>query len=76
MNDLDLCADIIDQLGMNILPYIVLLVVPLLGRMSDQNDAVRLSATNCFASVIRLLPLEVRLVIVILKVGICRNRNV
>lgn len=51
-------ANIIDHLGMNIVPYIVLLVVPTLGRMSDQNEAVRLMATHCFATLIRLLPLE------------------
>lgn len=51
-------ANIIDRLGMKIVPYIVLLVVPTLGRMSDQNEAVRLMATHCFATLIRLLPLE------------------
>ena len=52
-------SDIIDNLGINILPYIVLLIVPLLGRMSDQEDSVRLTATNCFATLIRYMPLEV-----------------
>lgn len=47
-------------MGMDLLPYIVLLVVPILGRMSDQNEAVRLMATHCFATLIRLMPLEVR----------------
>ena len=44
---------------MHIVPYIVLLVVPLLGRMSDQVDSIRLTATQCFATLIRLMPLEV-----------------
>ncbi|XP_069123766.1 TATA-binding protein-associated factor 172-like [Argopecten irradians] len=51
-------SHVIDQMGVDLLPYIVLMVVPILGRMSDQNDAVRLLATNSFASLIRLLPLE------------------
>ncbi|XP_071487999.1 TATA-binding protein-associated factor 172-like [Diadema antillarum] len=51
-------ACIIDQLSMDIVPYIVLLVVPLLGRMSDQVDSIRLTATQCFATLIRLMPLE------------------
>ncbi|XP_046551692.1 LOW QUALITY PROTEIN: TATA-binding protein-associated factor 172-like [Haliotis rubra] len=51
-------ANVIDVLGMELVPYVVLLVVPILGRMSDQNEAVRLMATYCFASLIRLMPLE------------------
>ncbi|XP_045616900.2 TATA-binding protein-associated factor 172 isoform X2 [Procambarus clarkii] len=49
---------VIDCLGFNVVPYIVLLIVPLLGRMSDQDCSVRLMATHCFATLIRLLPLE------------------
>ena len=52
-------AGIIEQLGMDLVPYIVLLVVPVLGRMSDQDQAVRLMATQCFATLIKLMPLEV-----------------
>ena len=44
---------------MDVIPYIVLLIVPVLGRMSDQNADVRTMATHCFATLIRLLPLEV-----------------
>ncbi|GIY86061.1 TATA-binding protein-associated factor 172 [Caerostris darwini] len=51
-------ACIIDELGLNIVPYIVFLIVPMLGRMSDQNEGVRLLATHCFASLIKLMPLE------------------
>lgn len=49
---------IINKMNLDIVPYIVLLVVPMLGRMSDQNENVRLMATHCFASLIRLMPLE------------------
>lgn len=48
-----------EQLDVGIIPYIVLLVVPVLGRMSDQTDSVRFMATQCFATLIRLMPLEV-----------------
>lgn len=48
-----------EQLDVDIVPYIVLLVVPVLGRMSDPSDSIRFMATQCFATLIRLLPLEV-----------------
>lgn len=51
-------ACIIDQLGLDIVPYIVFLIVPMLGRMSDQNESVRLMSAHCFASLIKLMPLE------------------
>ncbi|OCT71624.1 TATA-binding protein-associated factor 172 [Xenopus laevis] len=51
-------ACIMEQLDVGIVPYIVLLVVPVLGRMSDQTDSVRFMATQCFATLIRLMPLE------------------
>lgn len=54
-------AGIMEQLDVDIVPYIVLLVVPVLGRMSDPSDSIRFMATQCFATLIRLLPLEVDL---------------
>ncbi|KAM9726612.1 TATA-binding protein-associated factor 172 [Menidia menidia] len=51
-------ACIMEQLDVDIVPYIVLLVVPVLGRMSDPSDSIRFMATQCFATLIRLLPLE------------------
>uniref|UniRef100_A0A8D0GH04 B-TFIID TATA-box binding protein associated factor 1 n=1 Tax=Sphenodon punctatus TaxID=8508 RepID=A0A8D0GH04_SPHPU len=51
-------ASVMEQLDVGIIPYIVLLVVPVLGRMSDQTDSVRFMATQCFATLIRLMPLE------------------
>nr|XP_033799591.1 TATA-binding protein-associated factor 172 isoform X4 [Geotrypetes seraphini] len=51
-------ACVMEQLDVDIVPYIVLLVVPVLGRMSDQTDSVRFMATQCFATLIRLMPLE------------------
>lgn len=49
---------IVHKLQFNIVPYVVLLIVPVLGRMSDQDQAVRLLATSCFATLIQLMPLD------------------
>lgn len=46
------------NMGSDILPYVVFLIVPLLGRMSDSNTDVRTLATTTFASIIKLVPLE------------------
>ncbi|KAH9632086.1 hypothetical protein HF086_015290 [Spodoptera exigua] len=51
-------ARVVDALQLQIVPYIVLLVVPLLGRMSDHCEAVRIMSTRCFASLIQLMPLD------------------
>lgn len=45
-------------MGSDILPYVVFLIVPVLGRMSDADKDVRLIATTTFASIIKLVPLE------------------
>ncbi|KAH9180252.1 hypothetical protein EDB89DRAFT_1900197 [Lactarius sanguifluus] len=39
-------------------PYVIFLVVPVLGRMSDPDDDVRSTATNTFASLVKMVPLE------------------
>ncbi|KAI9708364.1 MAG: TATA-binding protein-associated factor mot1 [Bogoriella megaspora] len=41
-----------------ILPYVIFLLVPILGRMSDSDDDVRLIATTTFAHLVKLVPLE------------------
>lgn len=51
-------ACIVNKLQYRIVPYVVLLVVPLLGRMSDPDQAVRLMSTQCFATLIQLMPLD------------------
>lgn len=50
---------IVEELEMEILMWIVFFVVPLLRRMSDQDDKTRELASACFGNVIKLLPLEV-----------------
>ncbi|KAL1916044.1 uncharacterized protein VTP21DRAFT_6048 [Calcarisporiella thermophila] len=49
---------VVQKLDDKILPYVVFLIVPVLGRMSDVNENVRLVSTNCFALLIKLVPLE------------------
>lgn len=51
-------ACLVDNLGVGVVPYAVLLVVPLLGRMSDQNQAVRLTCSATFATLVQLMPLD------------------
>ncbi|XP_065212027.1 TATA-binding protein-associated factor 172 isoform X2 [Planococcus citri] len=47
-----------ESLQLNIIPYIVLLIIPLLGRMSDQDDSVRSMASHTFGVLIQLMPLD------------------
>ncbi|CAD7093413.1 unnamed protein product [Hermetia illucens] len=49
---------IVDKMQLKMIPYVVLLVVPLLGRMSDPDEAIRLISTHCFATLIQLMPLD------------------
>lgn len=41
-----------------ILPYVIFLIVPVLGRMSDADGETRLIATTTFATLVKLVPLE------------------
>lgn len=49
---------IVEALKYDVIPYVVLLIVPLLGRMSDQNQSVRLMGTHSFATLVQLMPLD------------------
>lgn len=51
-------ACLIEKLEVRIVPYAVLFMVPLLGRMSDQNQFVRLTCSSTFATLVQLLPLD------------------
>ena len=53
---------LIQALGDEILPYVIFLVVPVLGRMSDQDEQIRLLATTSFATLVKLIPLEAGIV--------------
>jgi TATA-binding protein-associated factor len=50
-------ATLVLQLQRQLVPYTVMLVVPLLRRMSDAVAAVRRKAALCFGSLTALLPL-------------------
>ncbi|ORX49409.1 hypothetical protein DM01DRAFT_355501 [Hesseltinella vesiculosa] len=54
----ELAYHLVQRLDTKILPYTIFLIVPILGRMSDADEAVRLICTNCFAMLIKLVPLE------------------
>ncbi|KAI1617312.1 adenosinetriphosphatase [Exophiala viscosa] len=49
---------LIHAMGDRILPYVIFLIVPVLGRMSDANNDIRLLATTSFATLVKLVPLE------------------
>ena len=51
---------LLESVNMDLLCYVVLLIMPVLGCMSDQDRAVRLMAAQCFASLVTFMPLEVR----------------
>lgn len=67
--------EIIDRLGPAILPYSILLVVPVLGRMSDQNHQVRLVATRCFATLMQYIPIEVSIVFAFMNLCLFYSNN-
>jgi len=49
--------EIVNSLGLKMVPYVQLAVVPLLGRMSDPHPGTRAVASSCFAAVVALMPL-------------------
>lgn len=49
---------VVSMMDIKILPYIVFLIVPVLGRMSDIDEGVRFLCTNVFATLVKLIPLE------------------
>lgn len=55
----DIISDIVQKLDVKALPYVIFLIVPVLGRMSDSDDDIRSAATNTFASLVKMVPLEV-----------------
>ena len=48
---------LLNTLGMKMVPYLNLLVVPLMGLTSDSSPAVRATSTSAFAAAVALLPL-------------------
>ena len=52
------CAVLATRLQLDLLPYLVLLVIPIMGRMSDFDAEVRSMIANTFGVLIKLMPLE------------------
>ena len=50
--------EIMSALGVQVVPFLPLLVVPLLAAMSDSKPAVRRIAAHCFSALVKLMPLE------------------
>jgi TATA-binding protein-associated factor len=57
-SNLWLISDLVTTLDTEILPYVIFLIVPVMGRMSDSDNDVRLLATETFATLVKLVPLE------------------
>ncbi|PCH38434.1 SNF2 chromatin remodeling protein [Wolfiporia cocos MD-104 SS10] len=55
---IELIYHIVQKLDIKALPYVIFMVVPVLGRMSDPDDDIRSTATNTFASLVKMVPLE------------------
>ncbi|KAK0546804.1 TATA-binding protein-associated factor mot1 [Tilletia horrida] len=55
---MELVLDVVRRLDTKLLPYVIFFIVPVLGRMTDSDDKVRLAATNAFASLVKMIPLE------------------
>ncbi|RKP03993.1 hypothetical protein CXG81DRAFT_8812, partial [Caulochytrium protostelioides] len=49
---------IVDELNDHVIPYIVFFIVPVLSRMADPDPLVRFAATQIFATLVKLIPLE------------------
>ncbi|KAI0261043.1 SNF2 chromatin remodeling protein [Gloeopeniophorella convolvens] len=54
----EMVFNVVQKLDYKALPYVIFLVVPVLGRMSDPDDDIRSTATNTFASLVKMVPLE------------------
>ncbi|KAI0086641.1 SNF2 chromatin remodeling protein [Irpex rosettiformis] len=54
----ELIYHIVQKLDIKALPYVIFMIVPVLGRMSDSDDDIRSTATNTFASLVKMVPLE------------------
>jgi TATA-binding protein-associated factor len=60
LHNIDPTSDIVQRLDIKALPYVIFMIVPVLGRMSDSDDDIRSIATNTFAALVKMVPLEVR----------------
>lgn len=54
----ELIYHVVQHLDIKALPYVIFMIVPVLGRMSDSDDDIRSIATNTFAALVKMVPLE------------------
>ncbi|KAG4302539.1 hypothetical protein PCANB_001114 [Pneumocystis canis] len=54
----ELIYHLVQIMGENMLPYVVFFIIPILGRMNDADNDIRIIATTTFASLVKLVPLE------------------
>ncbi|RDB21258.1 putative helicase mot1 [Hypsizygus marmoreus] len=54
----ELIYHVVHRLDIKALPYVIFMVIPVLGRMSDLDEDIRSTATNTFASLVKMVPLE------------------
>ncbi|KAK2467010.1 hypothetical protein APHAL10511_001268 [Amanita phalloides] len=54
----ELVFHVVQRLDIKALPYVLFMIVPVLGRMSDSDEEIRSISTNTFASLVKMVPLE------------------
>eukprot|EP00835_Amoeboradix_gromovi_P000193 NODE_7_length_48057_cov_0.322240.p1 type:complete len:1447 gc:universal NODE_7_length_48057_cov_0.322240:40324-44664(+) len=55
---IELIHYLITLLNDDLIPFVLLFILPVMGRMSDFNDSIRKMSSTCFASLIKLVPLD------------------
>ncbi|KAG4305422.1 hypothetical protein PORY_000978 [Pneumocystis oryctolagi] len=54
----ELIYHLVQIMGTNMLPYVVFFIIPILGRMNDSDNDIRIFSTTTFAALVKLVPLE------------------
>ncbi|EGD76870.1 BTAF1 protein [Salpingoeca rosetta] len=54
----EVCHVLTHTLDLDIIPFLIILVIPIMGRMSDFDASVRKLVANTFGTLVRLMPLE------------------
>ncbi|KAG5519323.1 hypothetical protein PMAC_001948 [Pneumocystis sp. 'macacae'] len=54
----ELIYHLVQIMGTNMLPYVVFFIIPVLGRMNDSDNDIRVFSTTTFAALVKLVPLE------------------
>lgn len=54
----ELIYHLVQIMDANILPYVIFFIIPILARMNDSDNDIRVFATSTFAALVKLVPLE------------------